>query len=156
WARTKAAGVGAQGQGARIHVGRGATDAGAGRQSGRAQRQPQAVLRADQAPGAAQARDRAGAGRIAAHLFVILCPHRRWQGLSAGLAQSLMAPKFVSATLPSFARGDNIMPSYQAPVEDVRFLLNDVFHIDRHANLPGFADASPDVVEAILSEAARF
>ena len=36
------------------------------------------------------------------------------------------------------------------------FLLNDVFHIERYANLPGFADASPDVVEAILGEAAKF
>ena len=47
------------------------------------------------------------------------------------------------------------MPSYKAPVEDVQFLLNDVFHIERYANLPGFADATPDVVEAILIEAAK-
>jgi acyl-CoA dehydrogenase len=47
------------------------------------------------------------------------------------------------------------MPTYKAPVDDVLFLLNDVFHIERHNNLPGFADASPDVVEAVLSEAAR-
>ena len=48
------------------------------------------------------------------------------------------------------------MPTYKAPVDDVLFLLNDVFHIERHANLPGFADASPDLVEAILGEAAKF
>ncbi len=47
------------------------------------------------------------------------------------------------------------MPSYQAPVDEVLFLLNDVFHIERHNNLPGFADASPDVVEAILTEAGK-
>jgi hypothetical protein len=47
------------------------------------------------------------------------------------------------------------MPSYKAPVDDVKFLLNDVFHIERHANLPGFSDASPDVIDAILSEAAK-
>jgi len=47
------------------------------------------------------------------------------------------------------------MPTYKAPVDDVLFLLNDVFHIERHNNLPGFADASPDVVEAVLSEAAK-
>jgi len=47
------------------------------------------------------------------------------------------------------------MPTYKAPVEDVLFLLNDVFHMERHNNLPGFADASPDVVEAVLSEAAK-
>ena len=45
------------------------------------------------------------------------------------------------------------MPTYKAPVEDVLFLLNDVFRIDRHNNLPGFADASADIVEAILGEA---
>ena len=48
------------------------------------------------------------------------------------------------------------MPTYTAPVDDVLFLLNDVFHIERHNNLPGFADASPDVVEAILVEAGKF
>jgi alkylation response protein AidB-like acyl-CoA dehydrogenase len=48
------------------------------------------------------------------------------------------------------------MPTYKAPVEDAQFLLNDVFHIERYANLPGFADASPDVIEAILSEAGKF
>jgi acyl-CoA dehydrogenase len=48
------------------------------------------------------------------------------------------------------------MPVYKAPVEDVLFLLNDVFHIERLANLPGFADASPDVVEAIFTEVGKF
>jgi 3-(methylsulfanyl)propanoyl-CoA dehydrogenase len=47
------------------------------------------------------------------------------------------------------------MPIYKAPVEDVSFLLNDVFQIDRYNNLPGFADASADVREAILGEAAK-
>ena len=48
------------------------------------------------------------------------------------------------------------MPVYKAPVDDVLFMLNDVFHIERYANLPGFADASPDLVAAILSESAKF
>ncbi len=48
------------------------------------------------------------------------------------------------------------MPSYKAPVDDVMFLLNDVFHVERYSNLPGFSDASPDIVEAILGEAAKF
>jgi alkylation response protein AidB-like acyl-CoA dehydrogenase len=47
------------------------------------------------------------------------------------------------------------MPSYRAPVEDVTFLLNDVLGFERHNNLAGFADASPDVIEAILGEAAK-
>ncbi len=48
------------------------------------------------------------------------------------------------------------MPSYRAPVDDALFLLNDVFHLDRYGNLPGFADATPDIVEAVLREAAKF
>ncbi len=47
------------------------------------------------------------------------------------------------------------MPIYKAPVEDVNFLFNDVFQIDRYDNLPGFSDASIDVREAILGEAAK-
>ena len=50
---------------------------------------------------------------------------------------------------------ENTMPIYKAPVEDVTFLLNDVFQIDRYDNLPGFTDASADVREAILGEAAK-
>jgi acyl-CoA dehydrogenase len=48
------------------------------------------------------------------------------------------------------------MPVYKAPVEEVLFLLNDVFHIERFANLPGFADASPDLVEAMFGEVGKF
>jgi acyl-CoA dehydrogenase len=51
--------------------------------------------------------------------------------------------------------GTKAMPSYKAPVEEVLFLLNDVFQIGRHNNLPGFADATPDTIEAILSEAGK-
>jgi alkylation response protein AidB-like acyl-CoA dehydrogenase len=47
------------------------------------------------------------------------------------------------------------MPTYKAPVEDVNFLFNDVFQIDRYDNLPGFSDASADVRDAILGEAAK-
>ena len=48
------------------------------------------------------------------------------------------------------------MPTYQAPVDDTLFLLSDVFHVDRYGNLPGFAEASPDIVEAVLREAGKF
>ena len=47
------------------------------------------------------------------------------------------------------------MPTYKAPVDDELFLLKDVFHIERYGNLPGFADATPDMIEAILREAAK-
>jgi len=47
------------------------------------------------------------------------------------------------------------MPVYKAPVEDTLFVLNDVLGLERYHNLPGFADASPDMIEAISGEAAR-
>ena len=47
------------------------------------------------------------------------------------------------------------MPAYKAPVEDVLFLLEDVFAFERYNNLPGFGDATADVVEAIEEAACR-
>src|SRR3712207_2405380 len=57
--------------------------------------------------------------------------------------------------VPESDLGDIRMPVYKAPVEDIMFLLNDVFPIERYNNLPGFADATPDTVEAILEEGAK-
>ena len=48
------------------------------------------------------------------------------------------------------------MPVYRAPVQDTLFLINDVLGINRYANLPAFANASPDMIEAVLTEAGKF
>jgi acyl-CoA dehydrogenase len=48
------------------------------------------------------------------------------------------------------------MPTYKAPVEDSLFLLNDVFHVERYNNLPGFAEATPETIAAVLGEGGKF
>ncbi|PHP65495.1 acyl-CoA dehydrogenase [Zhengella mangrovi] len=47
------------------------------------------------------------------------------------------------------------MPTYTAPVQDTLFVLRDVLGYERFSNLPGFSDASLDVIEAILEEGAK-
>ncbi len=46
--------------------------------------------------------------------------------------------------------------TYQAPVRDYQFLIEDVFKTDQYSNLKGFADADSATVMAIIEEAAKF
>ena len=48
------------------------------------------------------------------------------------------------------------MPIYRAPVKDQLFILNEVLNIGKYSNLPGYSEATPDLVSAILEEGAKF
>ena len=47
------------------------------------------------------------------------------------------------------------MPSYCAPLSDMKFVLRELFVGERDDALPGTADFSDDVVDAVLQEAAK-
>ena len=45
------------------------------------------------------------------------------------------------------------MSEYQAPLRDMNFVINELAELDTLAALPGYEDATPDMVEAILEQA---
>jgi 3-(methylthio)propanoyl-CoA dehydrogenase len=46
--------------------------------------------------------------------------------------------------------------TYLAPLKDMRFVLNELAGLGEVAKLPGYQDATPDTVDAILEEASKF
>ena len=48
------------------------------------------------------------------------------------------------------------MSQYHAPLKEMQFVLHELAGLDQVGKLPGFEDATPDTVAAILAEAARF
>jgi len=48
------------------------------------------------------------------------------------------------------------MTVYKTPEKEFNFLLNEVFDYPSLAQLPGFEDASPEMVASVLPEAAKF
>jgi alkylation response protein AidB-like acyl-CoA dehydrogenase len=48
------------------------------------------------------------------------------------------------------------MPSYKAPLEDMRFVLHELYDSKTIAELPGCADFTPELMDSVLDEAAKF
>ena len=47
------------------------------------------------------------------------------------------------------------MPNYRAPVQDMQFVITELAGLERLAALPGYEEVTPDLVEAVLEEAAK-
>ncbi len=48
------------------------------------------------------------------------------------------------------------MATYHAPLRDMRFVYHELLGLDALAELPDYAEATPDIVDAVLEEAGRF
>lgn len=47
------------------------------------------------------------------------------------------------------------MPVYKAPLDHIRFVLNDVLGAQQLSSLPGYEDATPDTINQVLQEGAK-
>jgi acyl-CoA dehydrogenase len=48
------------------------------------------------------------------------------------------------------------MSTYRAPMQEMQFVLNELAGLEQVGKLPGYEDATPDTVAAILEEASKF
>lgn len=49
------------------------------------------------------------------------------------------------------------MPEYKAPLREIKFVMSELLDSEKHyASLPGAEDATPDMVDAIIQEGAKF
>ena len=52
-------------------------------------------------------------------------------------------------------QGETIMQTYRAPLREMRFLLHELLDASEIAALPGYEEATPDVIDAMIEEGAR-
>jgi len=47
------------------------------------------------------------------------------------------------------------MQIYKAPLRDMRFVLNELLDVGELSKMPGYEDATPDVIDAMIEEGAK-
>jgi alkylation response protein AidB-like acyl-CoA dehydrogenase len=57
---------------------------------------------------------------------------------------------------PFLLKEPNKMPSYKAPLTDMRFVLHELYDSKTIAALPGYEEFSPELMDSVLEEAAKF
>ena len=60
-----------------------------------------------------------------------------------------------AAMLAAYRPGETAMQTYRAPLRDMRFVLNELLDAGTVATLPGYEEATPDVIDAVIEEGAR-
>ena len=48
------------------------------------------------------------------------------------------------------------MADYKAPVSEVSFVINDLLNINQLTSIPDFAEATPELIDAVVEEAGKF
>ncbi len=48
------------------------------------------------------------------------------------------------------------MPTYTAPTRDTRFIVNEMLDLASYGNLPGFENATQDMIDTVINEAGKF
>lgn len=56
----------------------------------------------------------------------------------------------------SLAQVHSFMAEYKAPIKEISFVINDLLNVDQLTSIPSFAEASPELIDAVIEESAKF
>ena len=72
-------------------------------------------------------------------------------------AASIVNKMLCARIFALFSPGSTLtMAEYKAPEREIRFVLREVLNLDQLAELDAYAEATPDIIDGVLDEAAKF